>query len=1098
MRDNLAWRRVAARDLAALQAADGVRLPLSPGRILDTELVLTLIHDYLPDEAPEQAWALLNGYPFPALADAGDEARRAVAICRLRLPETLGRGAWQRQIARYAMLPPGYALYSIATGAVTRQTTAIVPERLDAMRAALRTAPAWQERRARYAEAGVHRFYIDREPHEVEIPGRIADLARSAPQLTLPRNGSERLPLSVSQVELEETATWMDQVAVGTIAAQDWYKRIHDARIAAITDDGLARRSTLDVDGLLHLIGMVASGKSSLFTVLAVHLARQGKRVTIVMGDVAALLRELAIFEIFRQADTRVQAIPLIGRSTRTQHLNRLHVADAQRAGEATLSLSHPGYSMLSTICPLDGLRRDVTPIPPGKEPCTSLYARADADDPAAGFDESGHGRRDCPVMPVCPVHAPTRALGDAHIWLATPASLMAASPQTPLVAEQLRYAELIMRGSDVCLIDEADLVQIQSDDRFAQMEVLVGPHDSWLDRLYNQVARQVYRSGRPEIGRSRTVDRWLTAHRNTQQAVDRLYGWLRTHAATRQWLGDSYFSGQRLLQRIAREIEQMGLASGPFEEAATAFELFGSGSINRRAEVAPPRAWRDAISTELDSADQDAALALIGVWLRNTLEWPTAPTQQQLDVLAHRTLLAMIVSVLDHALQDMVEEWNEASSTIDLDRGSGGLFYAPSDALVRQVPEPAMGRVVGFQYWDLQGSGNGELRFFHIKGLGRALLYQIHDGLRLSDGIAGPHVVLASGTSWAPTSWRYHLHVPPGAVLLPNRTDAAAQTECFFTPLPDPDQQQKMLTVSGLPPEARLRNMRMMVRELARKRGIKGLSMFDQEFALLPTHRQRILLIVGRYREAEEVAQTLSDALGAKPGEQVLALWPDSAGEAQWDQPPDKLLRSLLKDMAGHTARFLVAPLQAIERGHNILSLDFPQQAAIGSVYFLARPFPVPGDPHTAVQKINAWAMDRAPLLDDPTIGGAGQALRGEARNLWDTILAEKETYKDSLNRSAILWTELVLVWQTIGRLLRGGVQARVHFIDGKWAEASANLPGAGSDRDTSRTSMLLGFEEILLNAIADPDPARRAIAQALYGPFLHALSGIKGVRRA
>lgn len=53
------------------------------------------------------------------------------------------------------------------------------------------------------------------------------------------------------------------------------------------------------------------------------------------------------------------------------------------------------------------------------------------------------------------------------------------------------------MRAADLVLVDEADLVQIQFDDRFAQVEVLVGKDNSWLDRLAMQVARRVISTAR-------------------------------------------------------------------------------------------------------------------------------------------------------------------------------------------------------------------------------------------------------------------------------------------------------------------------------------------------------------------------------------------------------------------------------------------------------------------------------------------------------------------------------------------------------------------------------------------------------------------------
>ncbi len=122
-----------------------------------------------------------------------------------------------------------------------------------------------------------------------------------------------------------------------------------------------------------------------------------------------------------------------------------------------------------------------------------------------------------------------------------------------------------------------------------------------------------------------------------------------------------------------------------------------------------------------------------------------------------------------------------------------------------------------------------------------------------------------------------------------------------------------------------------------------------------------------------------------------------------------------------------------------------------------------------------------------------AGKMLREQSSRRWDEFLSEKETYMGAPDRTALLWTQLVLVWQCIGRLLRGGVGARVHFIDAKWAEVTSGLTRGA--KDTERTSMLLGFRRILREALSDSDPARRAVAEALYGPFAAALENLEGV---
>jgi hypothetical protein len=1083
------WRTVLMRELTAQERLYGP-IEMSRARFLDVELILALYFLFLPNQDPAGAWCLLNGTGFPAIEAQSLEARRAIARTRVLLRESLGRWNWERLLRQYRAVHDPYPLFA-TDGNVELRLSPILPDRLEHFRQAMSWSVETSQRKPRYVSAsGRYRFRIDREVVEIEIPSRVVDLPdtyRVHPLESNARPISLRESLHITLAELQATAAWMDANTLpGSKLAQNWARRLMEVELALVDSTGISPGDGLTLNGLVHLIGMVGSGKSTLLTVMAIHLARQGRRVVMVMGDVASLLRLEAVFETFRTADPLVSSVPLVGRSTRVNHLNRLHNAEAQL--ERSLLRDHPAYPMLSTICPLDGLRQDVRPIPLGAEPCVRLSPVES--DSESGISESNY---DCPFLPVCPIHRPSRELAAARIWLATPASLITSGPQPPLVSNEGRYVELVMRFADVVLVDEADAVQVQFDSYFAPFEVLIGPNESWLDRLAQQVARQMYRPARPRVGRNPALDRWRTVHNNVQQAADSLYYWLRESASTQEWLGETYFSGERLLQRVETEIESEGGDTAVFSDARAAFGRSAAGMAQARLSEEPvPAAWLDAVQRQLFSADPEAALHQLSEWLRRDAGLSTGTETR--EVLAHHLLIALIVGIMDHALQDMIAGWAAAEEELELDQGSGALFYRAPDSLVRLVPEPPMGGVLGFQYFDPERSGNGELRFFHARGVGRALLYHLHDALSLTEERAGPHVLLTSGTSWAPGSWRYNLHVPPQAILRPNRLDRTAGTKCFFRPLTDPDNPTRCLFVSGYPhPQDRLRSLRAMVAELTRSRGTGSnrASHLEKELAVLDLPRQRILLVVGSYDEARAVGEALTEALGTPPGQDVAMLIPDSEGELRLERMPGSLLRSLLPQFAEGTARFLVAPLQAIERGHNILA---GHQAAIGSVYFLVRPYPRPGDPQAAIQRINAWSLGYVPYLSTPDIAAAGRELRDKARARWDRELREGQTYRGMQDRSALLWTMLVLVWQCIGRLLRGGVPARVHFIDAKWAEVSGQLlPG---EYDTEQTSMLLGFRRILQTALTDPDPAQRAIAESLYGPLAVALNHIEGVR--
>jgi hypothetical protein len=1071
------WRKGLVEELQSYAEVYGRPAMSLPG-LLDVELVLTLLHDYLPDIAPADAWVALNGHPFPALTQLPIETRRAIAITRLRVPGLLGRTSWERALIEYNALPSPYPLYELVDAGIILLSTSLLPDRLQVMRGALVTAPAWVERSYRPAPAGVARFTIGAEVHEVEIPSLALSQERQA-LTALP----QRRPPQVFTIDLDElatTAAWMER-----IVPEDWVGRISRLRFHLIDQHGLNEARRYTIAGLAHLLGMVGSGKTSLFIVLAVHLARQGRRVALVQNDVARIMDLVAIFGRFSRVDPTISATPNIGRSQRIIHLDRLTEALAQEHG-VRLVHDHPGFADISTLCPLDGLRRDVDPIPSGEEPCTRLY-RTDS-----GRDVS----YDCPFLMRCPTHTATRRLMKASIWLTTPAGLVAASPNEAILGSRMRAIDLIMAHTDVLLIDEADLVQIQLDEQFAQTEVLVGRSDSWLDSLPTQVSRQVYRSGRALIGRRVALDRWLNAHTNVQRAIDRLYGLLRDREDTRLWLMRDYFSADRLFKLVREEIRQQGWDTVVFDQACEAFQNAALGSTPAKpTRSSMPIQWELALFTELISGNEAGSMPQLAVWFAET--YRCDPRQRSVETICHHLRITLLVGVLDHALQDMIDRWPDAAQHLELNRGSGGLFFGPAEHLARMLPEPPMGAVIGFQYWDPEGRGNGELRFFRVRAVGRALLAHIHNALAIIDEVAGPAVILASATSWAPGSWRYDLAIAPDAILRPQvhlhgTEESNVRIFCELSPITDPDSPDRPLRVSGAPPHERLRALRAMVSDLARVRVHRKKSPFDEELEVLPDHRQRIMLVVGSYEEAAEVAITLRQIMTTRgQSEDVVAL--------ARQEGPSQITRSLLSRLpALSQSRFLVVPLLAIERGYNIM---VDSEAAFGSVYFLTRPLPRPGDPYTAIQRLNHWATETVPGMDKLPLGEAGRQLRAAATRRWSQELRTGgESYATAGNwRDPLIWTQLVVVWQCIGRLIRGGVDARVHFVDAAWAPVSTGLDTrSGNIVDTADTSMLVGFSTVLEAVLADRDPRIASIAEMLYGPFARGLRSVKQLRCA
>jgi hypothetical protein len=214
-------------------------------------------------------------------------------------------------------------------------------------------------------------------------------------------------------------------------------------------------------------------------------------------------------------------------------------------------------------------------------------------------------------------------------------------------------------------------------------------------------------------------------------------------------------------------------------------------------------------------------------------------------------------------------------------------------------------------------------------------------------------------------------------------------------------------------------------------------------------------------------------------------------------------------------TAEILVAPLMAVERGHNILNAQ--RNAAFGTALFLARPHPRPDDLALAVFAINDWATRFA--RDEPGLAqgtfsklvttaadldAAGLAFRHVARAEWRRLLSRRYIYSrlSVHEKTSFTWDQLVTIWQVIGRLVRGGVPARVVFVDARFAPRTAKLlsPGAAAAQLPQDDGLLTGLRNVLAPYFTEgspppdcPDPADPAVARLLYAPLYKALRAIE-----
>ena len=1149
MRDRSSWHRPLIEQLNGPWPDD--LAGFGPGGLLDVELGLYLQERVTPTRAAADAWTLFGGYPYAeAFGDATTDAHRLmIRRARHYLWDVRRRREWRRQVHAYMAVPQecrGYDLGSI-DAVPTRRQPAHAADRFDHYDRLLTSAPPFERKPLPVAGTGAYRFPVRDRHHAVvftddlitETDPRCHDLAALPP--------GRGKPITATWTQLQAAANAMDAIENRNpdCKKNHWARRLDRVKLL-IRDDAAGEftdSATLHIDTLLHMVGMVGAGKSTLRDILSYWAATRKLHVTIVVGDVA---EELAVTQTF--ADLGIPVAPIIGASTRERHIQRLHRRVATAGAPTLLAHQHPAFTYLSSACPLDALRGLDAPqqLRINEAPCSRLQEVLSPPKPTARsilgaepiIDTSAHEQRQarakrhtCPLWTRCPRHHAARGLVDAQIWVANPASLVHSGIPQQLNDERLRYLELACRRSDLVIVDEADRVQMQLDTAFAPSTTLAGRSpNSWIDEVAGHKIEELARDGRLQLS-AREVETWINAANTVTTATDHIYARLVQDEQLRQWITEDYFSALTLHQWLINswfpELREGATADqcppGTTLEERTVLRDRLSDILDRFRD----NPLQEADGPEADDLVADAANRLV----RHTLALLNPQDDRHLrkrlkalvlDLLEHdprieadldehaeRLGFTLLLAVLHHRLDFLTVVWPRVEAALNLEGTSNVLSRRPPKDYEPVIPESPMGNVLGFQFQpgerNKDGDQSGELRFFRCSGVGRELLLALSD-LPTVDGRPGPNVLLMSATSWAGQSSRYHVHTPVGAILRPHDDEVEAVLETTFRkefltwpdngrhPTTDSTTGSRALRLSGSDPKYRPLVLKEMLRQLAvpDRSLVNSTSMFEQELSdIEDPERRRLLVLVGSYAEAKrafDYLNTIPEWTG-----RVTQLISD---DADLDDTWQTLRRGDVATFPETAGEILIAPLLAVERGHNIVVPG--GKAAIGAAYFLARPHPRPDDIALAIHAINDWAVRQVrsgefhqAALAAGSPDAAGLAFRRAARGKWNRYLTRRMAWTSlpADEKAAFTWDQLVTMWQVIGRLVRGGVAARAIFVDAAFSPREAGL----GTFDTPATSLLLNMRELLapyFTADSSIPAIDKSLVKALYEPLYRALA--------
>jgi energy-coupling factor transporter ATP-binding protein EcfA2 len=789
----------------------------------------------------------------------------------------------------------------------------------------------------------------------------------------------------------------------------------------------MSTADTLRINETINLVGMVSSGKSTLIKIIVFILATRGLKVVVLQNRVKDVFDLAHYF-----TNLKLSATPYIGKN----HMRYIEEFQKQIPGCDYLPDDFSRY--LESPCIISGLTQDTYESPLfGKEPCNELVK-----------DWVKHV---CPYYNQCPRMKMQREAITSNVIVTTTEGLVS----TRIGENQELFLDYVLRQADLVIMDESDNVQTSVDRVFAPGDKFMNfIHDSRRDVFDSfQNLDNIFLSDRNDIHYRELQRNAVTNHNVLLNTIASLPEW--------NYMWNHYFSSTVLFEKIKPFIEKdikdnFGLSEELHsidddtlkekKEKAKAQidELSGflSQYISERNNLARP----DVFEIALKYQDNEP----FSEW---TQEWLGKYHLKEGTV--EKIKAFIIVSAFEEYILDIYTTLQLTTGLIKKDIGLFTYLQARTSLLQRFLPISPLGNVFGMKKTDEGIYLYRQFAYGRVVVTDLPWLYADNDGKPL-----GPHVLLLSGSSFAPGSLGYHINRPVNYVLdieLKKRNELE-KTEIQHIPNRRVSGKQEILVHL----EALIEN--------------------NKEFFLLELQREgKILVIVNSYEQAAETQKTLANLL---KDENVEVVYMQRASDEEIDE--NAISRDNIESFSRKSARILVAPAKAIERAYNIVEEN--GHSTISTVFFAIRPMEVPGDITASFSKLNGMIAAKFNNHTYKNEYEMAENLREFALKKW--LSFEANTTPDEMAddlRDDLSASLFILILQIFGRAARFTDPTRkephLYFLDGAFR---------GKDGKPKSYDCLKEIVDYLDRLFENPK--YKLIAQALYGPLYKAFK--KGLK--
>ena len=1156
------------------------------------DLCLHFLNSALNGENIDAIPYLLSGYSN-LLKDNSQNSR--LASLRHIAFQYASVNAWRSALENHRAFPETLRAYSVKENIPYQRRTAS-NKLLDILDKTLLNPVPYRLERLDIARPGPGYVYTNYRKTRIPFTIPIANFSQAKSSKYDLKRRPHNPPIVIDWQELERVAHEVDKRELSSdwdttnlkplnLASRLKRVKVYEAK------SGFFQNNRLCLDGTNHLVGMLSSGKSTLVMSLLFTLTQEGynKKILVISPDTYS-----ATILSTRLNHHGISSTVLSSFKNRDEHLNSIHWHHGMTLGGWSIDKIGDLTRNFGVACPLNGYQKSLegahslenTAINfPGmsEKPCHGIEQDlkvspvTDNETPQVVFNPE-KARRSCPLFTRCPAQSQQREAVSAQVVIMTPAAFIHMMPDKNLLSESMSFPELIQYTRDLVIIDEADSVQNNFDEQFALQQTIMGGGDDTyipdtsvsLSDAIRKLSGYQYRSS---INRS-----WHRRLNRLSDAVASLYWLLQNYDNQVRWLyRNQQFTTALILCRLwRRRHEQNHDLQETFSIEGTIQQEFihilnVASSIGKFAEEESdndnetelslqnlPKEYHRAVDkfvkirTQLMLIPVDQVVPEVLCALDDELLPFNASQESALNLKAqilsreenaYAIIMALLTDIVLSNFNYLAKNQAAVAQAYDLD--SNNVFRKTKNLLNRYrtlIPSNPAGNVFGLFYEEPDSSQGarrgGNLKLVNHLGVGRYLLTNL-SCLLSSEGQAGPHVLLLSGTSWAggkmkekenvdglsehakPISYGsiasplFDVQVKVSGILQQPPAELEQLNRSVFKLVDIRDKEGNQISVSGQPIDRRQANLGLIAKELTRR--YSGTTRLDAYWddcekkwgQSLIYGRRRALLVVNSYNDAAVVANTIQSSIesGNSGKFKVYALVRDEKTtnhsvsssstliQNNFVSGIEKLPRSLVEEFGHSDERsILVAPISVISRGHNILTKQNPNNsvvAAISAIYFLHRPHPRPDDLSPIIGQLNRYAIDCVNANDDQPLAAGSIASQGQYQKYLAGAIARqahaaRQSYfmMPSQQKAQFAWDLITILWQTVGRGIRGGVPVFVGFIDHRFAPQTFS-----GELDTKDSSCLMQCVAQLELAIASEHNLDHGVASLLYQPFYQKL---------